>query len=531
MRLTKARGEHLIDQAFCHAYWRDWYAGKRGKHRHIERDCQAFAASACREWHMTPPPIYLKNADGLYLLLGHRRQRDMNYPDAFRELLDEYGANSFGGNINWYLGRVGNTDADKGGNGQISQGRFDLTNGSISFIANLWVNPWGKRTLFRYQGRVNQLFRTQSGALLGGMSGDFFAVDGSGGSSWFSPVDSFAPATVCMEPDVLIKPIPVADTTTAPIPTPPAAEPVIVPPASAPLPQANAPAIEVPPATAPINPVPVIPTPVTPAPVTPAPVTPAPVTQSVPVTELPRGQCPAPIARVTEQLNIRDGASGEAPILGRLPADLRIQCLACNRSWCLFASDNPRSTVSRRYLEFEIPAQPVKDRPANQGQASNEPQQEQPPQQAPTEPAPSPQPEPEQAAIANFAGDWFVRTSSGLVHQVTFVQDGTNVVGSYTDHMGQRGQMFGTVTASTLVLQWNNQLGFVGHGVFVMSSDGGSFAGSFQSQGGPQLPGREVYLRGGTWESFVPGSDGPDRNTNYGACPGCGSPVDDLVVK
>ena len=139
-------------------------------------------------------------------------------------------------------------------------------------------------------------------------------------------------------------------------------------------------AAELPPATVPVTPTPVTPAPVTPAPVTPAPATPAPVTPApVPLAEVPQGQCPAPTARVTEQLNIRDGASGEAPILGRLPANTRIQCLACNRSWCLFASDNPRSTVSRRYLEFEVAAQPSPDRPTNQGQA----------RPGPTEPTPA----------------------------------------------------------------------------------------------------------------------------------------------
>ncbi|WP_375449395.1 hypothetical protein [uncultured Devosia sp.] len=280
----------------------------------------------------------------------------------------------------------------------------------------------------------------------------------------------------------------VADAKVTPIaPPPPASNPA---PAAAP-----PPVIPAMPATPAPAPAPVVPaTPPTPAvPATPVQPPPPPPPPAPKVVVLPQGQCPAETAVVRQQINIRDGLTQDGKggdIIGKAEGNSRIQCLACTDSWCLIAANNPHATVSRGYLDFELP-QPVAQPPVPQPAARPEPQ-------PPVQPAPAAVP------AADFSGDWWVRTSTGIVEQVRINQQGPTVVGSYADNASTAGQFTGQVQGDTLVLNWQNNRGYTGTGTLTMRGDGSGFAGQFAMQQIPPAGRMPLYEQSGTWESFTP---------------------------
>jgi hypothetical protein len=245
--------------------------------------------------------------------------------------------------------------------------------------------------------------------------------------------------------------------------------------------------------------------PVAPVEVTPPPPQPKPVV-------LPKGQCPAPTASVVSQANIRAGIKGD--VIGNLSAGTRVQCTACDKSWCLIATNNPASTVSRSLLQFETP-QPVTPVTPPEQQTQPPQQQTQPPQQQ-TQPPPPPAPE-----VSDFTGHWYVRTSTGLLEQFDIHQNGAGVVGSYTDQYGTAGQITGGVGGKTLTVQWTNSQGYTGIGTFTMHADGKSFDGAFNSQALMPLNQMQMYAQGGTWETYTPQPVDPDTFLDLGGCAGC----------
>jgi hypothetical protein len=227
---------------------------------------------------------------------------------------------------------------------------------------------------------------------------------------------------------------------------------------------------------------------------------------------LPKGQCPAPTASVMSQANIRAGIKGD--VIGTLTAGTRVQCTACDKSWCLIATNNPSSTVSRSLLQFETP-QPVTVTP---------PVQPPPPQQDTQPPPPPPPPPPPEAEIADFTGHWYVRTSTGLLEQFDIYQSGANVTGTYTDQYGTAGQLVGGVGGKTLSGQWTNNRGYTGAGSFTMHADGKSFDGAFNAASLTPLNQMPIYVQGGTWETYTPAPVDPDTLLDYGGCSSCNTP-------
>ncbi|WP_375449392.1 hypothetical protein [uncultured Devosia sp.] len=290
------------------------------------------------------------------------------------------------------------------------------------------------------------------------------------------------------------------------------------------------------------SPAPVVPaTPPTPAvPATPVQPLPPPPPPAPKVVMLPQGQCPAETAVVRQQINIRDGLTQDGKggdIIGKAEGNSRIQCLACTDSWCLIAANNPHATVSRGYLDFELPqpvAQPPVVQPSIPQQPAAQPEpavpqqpapQPEPPQPAPVAPAePEPQPQPEPAALASFAGDWWVRTSTGLVQQFHIAQQGAVAGGNYIDTMGNASQFTGQVSGNTLVLNWQSANGYAGVGTFTMRADGSGFAGQYGVQMIPPVNQMAIYASGGTWESFIP-TTSEDPDPVYGGCSACGPDV------
>jgi hypothetical protein len=274
-----------------------------------------------------------------------------------------------------------------------------------------------------------------------------------------------------------------------------------------------APSAAVPPPSLPVQATPV------PPPVAPEPVQPA--VPAVPAAgPVPQGQCPAATAIVRQGLNIRNGAGGA--VIGNVAGGTRVQCLACTDSWCLIAASDPRASVSRRYLDFEMP-QPA--RPAPVPPPPVEAEQPPPPVQQQTPPPPpaeeaKPQP-------ANFAGDWWVRTSTGLVFQFHIAQQERTAGGNFSDNLAGGGQFSATVVDRTMTLQWFSSQGYSGIGTFTMHADGASFDGSYRPTQIPpfDMGNGALYRVPGTWESFVPPPPRDDLPLDYGGCAACGDDV------
>ncbi|OJX15552.1 MAG: hypothetical protein BGO82_12955 [Devosia sp. 67-54] len=262
---------------------------------------------------------------------------------------------------------------------------------------------------------------------------------------------------------------------------------------------------------------------------------------------LPQGQCPANVASATQQLQILAGRLGDP--IGKIAAGTRLQCLACDQSWCLIGSNNPNSTVPRQQLRFEMP-QPVKPTPAPEAQQQikptpplpqlqiKKPVEPTPPQQAkaPVQPKPEPKPEPKPASepapapeVANFDGHWNVFTSTGLVEQFELHQQGVVVVGGFTDTYGTSAQVNGAVSGRTLTLQWANNRGYTGVGTFTMHDDKQSFDGRFGVNTIPPFQQISNYANGGTWQTFVPEQASPDDLTMYGGCSSCNDAPSNVV--
>jgi len=253
----------------------------------------------------------------------------------------------------------------------------------------------------------------------------------------------------------------------------------------------------------------------------PPPAAPEPVQPAVPAPPaagpVPQGQCPAATAMVRQGLNIRNGAGGA--VIGNVAGGTRVQCLACNDSWCLIAANDPRASVSRRYLDFEMP-QPAKPVPPPvEAEAPPPPMQQAPP------PAEEVKPQP-----ANFAGDWWVRTSTGLVFQFHIAQKEQAAGGTFSDNMAGGGQFTASVADRTMTLQWFSSQGYAGIGTFTMHADGASFDGSYRPTQIPPIDmgNGALYRVPGTWESFVPVPK-DDLPLDYGGCSACGGGDDDFV--
>ena len=243
---------------------------------------------------------------------------------------------------------------------------------------------------------------------------------------------------------------------------------------------------------------------------------------TTPVMKLPQGACPGREAVAIRLISVHDG-SGGALVQPSLQSGQVIECLACDSSWCLIASQNPHATVSRKYLNFAFAAVPP--------------------------PTPQAAPAPVVASVppADFSGDWTTRTDKNWSYQLSLQetqQANTGTVGgTYVAQDGSHGTIDGTVTGAVLTFNWTQTGGYAGTGHFTMAADNNSFAGDYATTVNPGGA-LSASLLTGTWTgtrgiaavqtapapapaaSGGPATDGP---VDYGGCVCGGQP--DIVVK
>ena len=479
-RLTNDAGASKVTSDYCLAYWRDWYAGKRKAELNMAVDCRPFVPNACRWWHMSNPPAYIYNSDNQILMLMYSRQRDKSL-DTFRETIDANGNNHFSGPILVHQDFLGNTDGQL--HGSMNSGLFNVYTGRVVFLAYLWEHHMGDGTVptARYGGVVTELiadpYDSGRGTVYASMEGSFFWLNGKHPGGWNAPYPNHAPMAFCNKDDLAFLPAPKPIKKTG-------------------QPRQNAPAAA--PADRPIKVTGVPRDTFPPVVVSPPPVIVAPPPEIIeapppPVSVLPQGQCPAPTARVTTGVNIRDGigTGGGGEVIGQAASGTRVQCVACNNSWCQIAANPPGATVSRKYLDFELP------------QAA----QVTPPDRVDTSPVEAP------VRGANFAGDWNVRTSTGLSYRFHIEQKGKVAGGTFGDSM-VNGSFTGAVDGDVLTLQWGHSAGMQGAGTFRMHRDGAGFDGQFNvALLLPRVlqPIYAPYAQPGTWETYTPASAGPRK--------------------
>jgi hypothetical protein len=130
-----------------------------------------------------------------------------------------------------------------------------------------------------------------------------------------------------------------------------------------------------------------------------------------------------------------------------------------------------------------------------------------PPQQQPAQPQqPQPtMPQPTQAptpAVARpgqeFTGTWVTTSERGAAFELTLIQQGREVVGSYVTQNGDRGRIKGRVGAGVMQFEFVQDSGFRGNGQFNLAPDGNSFTGGYRAAPHPSIP--EV-MRQGQWNA------------------------------
>ena len=244
-----------------------------------------------------------------------------------------------------------------------------------------------------------------------------------------------------------------------------------------------------------------------------------------PVIKIPRGECPAAQATVTQQVNVRDGENG-AVLPPPLAGGILVQCTACDSSWCLIADSNPHATVSRKYLDFAQAAQAAQQ-PAPPVQQLPVPLRPQlPAQQRPPPPAPSPP-----VVNANFNGVWTVVSDKNWKYYMGIGQEGSTVTGDFTDQEGRKGKLSGTVSGRVFTYTWSEDGGYSGTGTFTLSPDPHRMDGTYTSNSDGSR-GTWVGTFGVGGVVSAPNKPAPlPPPTDFGACPGCGRGGGDIIVK
>ena len=204
---------------------------------------------------------------------------------------------------------------------------------------------------------------------------------------------------------------------------------------------------------------------------TPAPIQQSPKVPASPIIILPTAACPAAQAITAGPLAVHEGETG-AVVPPPIATGTQIQCVACDKIWCLIADSDPHAVVPRGFLKFGEPkGAPTPQQPITPPAAQ--------PAQQPTAPQPQRPSRPKLAATANFNGDWSLRSDRDWKDELILRQTGTAVTGSFVDQSGLTGQVLGQVQGNTLNLSWTEDGGHSGTGSFVMGADQASISGSF----------------------------------------------------
>jgi hypothetical protein len=87
------------------------------------------------------------------------------------------------------------------------------------------------------------------------------------------------------------------------------------------------------------------------------------------------------------------------------------------------------------------------------------------------------------AAEDDFTGTWDTRTDKGRGYEITFLQEGHHVTGTYVVQNGRRGHIDGTVDGNVLQFKWEQDGGDGGTGEFALSTSGIAFNGTYRADG------------------------------------------------
>jgi hypothetical protein len=129
------------------------------------------------------------------------------------------------------------------------------------------------------------------------------------------------------------------------------------------------------------------------------------------------------------------------------------------------------------------------------------PPQPQPPQQTTPQPTQAPTPAPTPAVSRpgqEFTGTWVTMSDRGAGFELTLIQQGREVVGSYVTQNGDRGRIKGRVGAGVMQFEFVQDSGFRGNGQFNLAPDGNSFTGGYRAAPHPSIP---EAMRQGQWNA------------------------------
>lgn len=101
------------------------------------------------------------------------------------------------------------------------------------------------------------------------------------------------------------------------------------------------------------------------------------------------------------------------------------------------------------------------------------------------------------AAESDFTGTWDTRTDNGRGYEITFLQEGSHVTGTYVVQDGAKGRIDGIVEGKVLQFKWKQDGGFTGTGQFALSASGVAFNGVYRADKQASL--QSASLPQGVW--------------------------------
>jgi hypothetical protein len=104
------------------------------------------------------------------------------------------------------------------------------------------------------------------------------------------------------------------------------------------------------------------------------------------------------------------------------------------------------------------------------------------------------------AAESDFSGIWDTRTDKGRGYEITFLQDGSHVTGTYVVQNGDKGRIDGIVNGEVLQFKWEQDGGYAGTGQFALSPNGIAFRGVYRADHHAKL--QDASLRQGVWSGI-----------------------------
>ena len=101
---------------------------------------------------------------------------------------------------------------------------------------------------------------------------------------------------------------------------------------------------------------------------------------------------------------------------------------------------------------------------------------------------------------ADFTGTWDTRTEKGSGYELTLLQDGIHVTGTYAVRNGHSGHIDGIVDGNVLQFRWEQDGGPAGSGQFALSDSGYAFRGVYRSDARSRI--RDANLEQGVWSGI-----------------------------